>query len=118
MRKNNLILKLSSMFRFVISIFIFNFIIIHTDGQDFSRLKNQSWIRIMENDTSVNYFKAQKDYAKFRKAHLKEEAKEEKRRKKLLAKNGEHFINEPHLENPEEAAMMRYERWARSMKPF
>ncbi len=103
---------------FISTLFIFLFSVVCVKSQDFSKIKNQSWVRIMENDTSVNFFKAQKDYTKFRKSYLKREAKEEKKRKKEMAEKGEHFTYESHLENPEEMVMMRYEQWARSMKPF
>jgi hypothetical protein len=103
---------------FLLILFIISFSVICVKSQDLSRIKNESWVRIMQNDTSVNYFKAKKDYSKFRKAYKKHEAKEEKKRKKEMAEKGEHFTYESHLENPEEMVMMRYEQWARSMKPF
>ena len=51
-------------------------------GQNSSRMKNQSWVRIMKDETGVNYFKAQKDYSKFKNLHQKEEAKRIEARKK------------------------------------
>ena len=87
-------------------------------GQNSSRMKNQSWVRIMKDETGVNYFKAQKDYSKFKNLHQKEEAKRIEARKKQEAKAGVRIPNETHLEDPEEAVMMAYEKWAKSMKPF
>lgn len=78
------------------------------------KLKNESWVRIMQNDTSVNYFEANKDFAKFRKQHAKEEAREQKR----LERKGVRVPNEPHLENKEELIMNSFVKWSRSMKPF
>jgi hypothetical protein len=86
-------------------------------AQGIDKVKNESWVRIMHNDSTVNFFKAQKDFAKFRAEHNKEAAKEDADRKKEVA-NGERRPNEPHLEDPEEAIMMAYQKWARSMKPF
>jgi len=86
-------------------------------AQDIDKIKNESWVRIMQNDSTVNFFKAQKDFAKFRAQHNKEAAKEEAERRKEVA-NGERKPNEPHLEDPEEAIMAAYQKWARSIKPF
>ncbi len=87
-------------------------------GQNASRLKNQSWVRIMQNDTSINFFKAQKDYSKFRLVHEKEETRRESARKKQELNNSDRLPNETHLEDPEESMMKAYEKWAMSMKPF
>jgi hypothetical protein len=98
------------------TLFIFSLSVFSLHGQNFNKLKNQSWMKIMQNDTSVNFFKAQKDYSKFKKAYKKEEARKEERERRNQLKHSR--PNEPHLENPEENIMMAYENWERSMKPF
>ena len=80
-------------------------------------LKNATWIRIMQNDTSVNYFTAKKDFAKFVALHRKKEA-EEKQEAKQTSKSTERIPEEEHLQDPEENAIMMFERWSKSIKPF
>lgn len=103
--------------RLTLSVFLmFPLSVIYVHGQDLDKLKSQSWMKIMQDEASVNFFTAQKDYSKFKKAYIKDEAKKEAREKKKQLKHP--TPNESHLENPEESLMMAYEKWARSMKPF
>jgi hypothetical protein len=80
-------------------------------------LKNATWVRIMQNDTSVNYFVAKKDFEKFRVEHRKVEAQKQAQEKKA-AGNNDHRPNELHLEDPEEAAIMAFQLWSKSIRPF
>lgn len=98
------------------TLFIFSLSVFSMYGQNISKLKNQSWMKIMQNDTSINFFKAKKDYVKFKKVYKKQEAKQEAREKKDIPKHSP--PNEEHLESPEASLMMAYEKWERSMRPF
>jgi hypothetical protein len=80
-------------------------------------LKNATWVRIMQNDTSINYFVAEKDFEKFRVEHRKVEAQKQAEEKEA-ANNGEHRPNESHLEDPEQAAIMAFQWWSKSIRPF
>ena len=80
-------------------------------------LRNETWVRIMQNDTTVSYFTAKKDFTKFVAQYRKKEA-EEKQGEKQPEKSTERIPEEEHLQNPEENAMMAFERWSKSIKPF
>jgi hypothetical protein len=80
-------------------------------------LKNATWVRIMHNDTTVNYFVAKHDFAKFVAQHKKEEA-QERNKEKSTANAEERQPNEEHLKSPENAAIMAFQQWSKTIKPF
>jgi len=83
-------------------------------AQDAGELKNQSWVRIMQNDTSINYFTAQRDYERFRTQWQETERTAEPSDKIEEPRSP----GEPRLEDPVEFTMQSYEAWQRSMQPF
>ena len=103
--------------RIIITIICSTLCCLLATAQKNEALKNASWVRIMHDDTTVNYFTAKKDFAKFVAQHHKKEA-EEKQEEKHTAKSTERIPNEEHLRDPEENAIMAFERWSKSMRPF
>ena len=81
-----------------------------------NKFQNESWVRIMQNDTSVNYFTARKDFAKFVAEYRKKEAKSQHTEK--VVTKGEEHPHESHLKDPESAAILQFQRWSRSVQPF
>ena len=102
--------------RSIIILIFFSVCCLVATAQKHDNLKNATWIRIMQGDTTVNYFTAKKDFAKFAAQHRKKEAQEEKERQS--EKNTTRVPNEEHLRDPEENAIMAFERWSKSMRPF
>jgi len=82
-------------------------------GED---LKNSTWVRIMQNDTSVNYFTAKKDFTKFVAEYRMKEAQRDK--EKRSTENDERLPNEEHLKSPEESAIISFQLWSKSIRPF
>ena len=81
------------------------------------KLANESWVRIMHNDTSVNYFIAKKDFAKFVAEHKKQEA-EERKSEHESARVGEEHPKEEHLRSPEDMMIQAFQQWAKSVRAF
>lgn len=79
-------------------------------------LKNATWIRIMQNDTSVNYFVAKKDFAKFVSEYHRKELKEKQKEQDVV--NTEEHRHEEHLKNPLWAAIMAFNQWSKNIRPF
>ena len=82
-------------------------------GQEKDNLKKATWVRIMQNDITINYFTAQKDFSKFMAKHRKEEA----RKMKALKKAGQQ-PDEAHLEDEDEPLITAFVRWTQSVKPY
>lgn len=78
------------------------------------KVRESTWARISANDTTVNYFVAQKDFEKFYSKYLKEKNREELRR----ARRQPASPQEEHLDSPEELLVSNYIKWSMAIKPF
>ena len=71
----------------------------------------------MHNDTTVNYFEAHRDFVNYLREYRKQQA-ETQSKEPADAKSEEQHPQEQHLKSPEEAAIMDFQRWSKSIKPF
>jgi hypothetical protein len=75
-------------------------------------LREEKWIQIMSNDSSVNYFEAEASFQKFYTAFR---AKENARQNKAGEDAKE---EEEHAKSPEEYFIAGYLKWSIAIKPF
>ena len=78
------------------------------------KVRESTWARISANDTTVNFFDAQKDFEKFYTKYLKEKNREELHR----ARREPASPQEEHLDGPEELLVSNYIKWSIAIKPF
>ena len=75
------------------------------------KLRQSKWIKIMENETTGNYFEADNDFQKFYASYL--EKKSTTKEEQNNAATGE-----DHLESPVELFIASYLKWSIGIKPF
>jgi hypothetical protein len=109
--------KISIMNRIAVTFIFLLMCTLAMHAQSAEELKKSTWMRMMlTNDTTLNYFEAKKDFAKFVAQHKREEALQ--RANEKAANNTERKPNEEHLESPEDAAIMAFKQWSKAIKPF
>jgi len=100
--------------KFIIVLLTANIFSLHLQAQDIPQsLKQEKWVKIMDNDSAANFLEADASFRKYYASYLKEKNKEE---------NGKQNNNAPaeeeHMKSPEEFLIAGYLKWSINIKPF
>jgi hypothetical protein len=86
-------------------------------AQTADNFKSETWYRIMHNDTTVSYFTARRDFVNYLREYQKRETAAQSTTQDSKP-GAEQHAQEEHLKSPEEAAIMDFKLWSKSIKPF
>ena len=75
------------------------------------KLRQSKWIKIMENETTGNYFEADNDFQKFYASYLEKKSTTKEEQNNTAP-------GEDHLESPVELFIASYLKWSIGIKPF